>query len=158
MLFRRSSALLFLLFAAAALAGCKKSRPGHPQATCLIHDKVSHRDNYTIRGRNWNITEADFKNAINTDGTVLSRWEWMSDIDYYGAQVFKAKVSSMCFSRIHLSTSVMGHRKLTRLLVQGADPPGKSDKEEIGGACEAVPVQGRVLVSERVGRYWQLEA
>jgi hypothetical protein len=62
---------------------------------------VSHRDNYTIRGRNWNITEADFKNAINTDGTVLSRWEWMSDIDYDGAQVFKANVRYTCLSRIH---------------------------------------------------------
>jgi len=101
MLFRRVLSLLFLLFAATAVEGRKKSRPGHPQATCIIHEKESHRDTYHFRGRNWNVTEADFKDAINTEGTVLSRWEWIEAIDDDGAQVFKAKVRSMCSSRIY---------------------------------------------------------
>jgi hypothetical protein len=100
MLFGQVLSLLFLLFTATAVEGRKKSRPGHPQATCIIHENESHRDTYHFRGRNWNITETDFKDAIDTEATVLSRWEWTEAIDDDGAQVFKAKVRSMCSSRI----------------------------------------------------------
>jgi hypothetical protein len=110
MLLGRVSALLFLSFAATAVAGREKARPGHPQATCLIHERDSYRDSYTMRGRNWNITEADFQNVINTDGTMLTRWEWMSAIDYDGAQVFKVKVrqTHVLFPLLRKSSSAVG--------------------------------------------------
>lgn len=103
MLFRGLSALLLILFAATNVAGRKRSRPGHPQATCLIHEKESYRDTYIVRGRNWNITEADLKSAINTPGTMLTALEWMEAVDDDSAHVFKAKVRSMYFSPIYLN-------------------------------------------------------
>lgn len=101
MLFSRISALLFLLFAATALAGRKKSRPGEPQTTCVVDARGYVRDIYTIRGRNWNVTEAQVKNAINSPGTVLTAWEWMSAVDEDDARVFKAKVRFMRFSLVY---------------------------------------------------------
>lgn len=83
-----------ILLAATAVVGGKKPRPGEPQITCLKHESGEVRDTYTIRGRNWNVTEAQVKGAINTPGTVLTAWEWRSAMDEDGASVFKAKVSS----------------------------------------------------------------
>lgn len=83
---------IIIIFAATAVAGRKTPHPSHPQATCLIHKKTDYRDTYTIRGRNWNITEAEFISAINSGGTVLSAWEWMEAIDDDSAHVFRAKV------------------------------------------------------------------
>lgn len=100
MLFRRVSALLVLFFAAAAFASQKKNRPGEPQTTCLIDERGEVRDAYIIRGRNWNVTEDQFKSAINSPGTVLTAWEWRSAIDEDSAPVFKAKVSFKCSSLV----------------------------------------------------------
>jgi hypothetical protein len=93
MLFRQIRTLLLILLAATAVAGGKKPRPGEPQTTCLKHESGEVRDTYTIRGRNWNVTEAQVKGAINTPGTVLTAWEWRSAMDEDGARVFKAKVN-----------------------------------------------------------------
>lgn len=94
MLFRQIRTLLLILLAATAVVGGKKPRPGEPQTTCLKHESGEVRDTYTIRGHNWNVTEAQVKGAINTPGTVLTAWEWRSAIGEDGASVFKAKVSS----------------------------------------------------------------
>jgi len=100
--YQKIIALLLLLFATAAFAP-KPPIPGNPQITCIIKDQKDPRDTYIIRGRNWNITEAEFKDAINTDDLVLSAWEWKSAVDDEGAQVFKAKVSGKFMSWIKIS-------------------------------------------------------
>lgn len=98
---RQITALLILFIAATALAGHKKIRPGEPQTTCLFHHEGGEpRDSYTIRGRNWNVTEDQFKSAVNSPGTVLTAWEWRTAVDEDRASVFKAKVRSICSSRI----------------------------------------------------------
>lgn len=142
MLFHQISALLFTLFAAAAVAGGKKSRSGHPQATCLIHQKTNYRDTYIIRGRNWNITEADFISAINSGGTVLSAWERMEGIDYDDAHVFKAKVREIpCCLLLSSTTEIIVHWLCNadtifflHLLVQNTDQRGQENEEETGQA------------------------
>ena len=112
MLFRKIPVLLFILFAATAVASRKKSRPGEPQTTCVKHESGEVRDTYTIRGRNWNVTEAQVKDAINSPGTVLTAWEWRSAMDEDGALVFKAKVS-------FLRELLRACRMLTRLFSSG---------------------------------------
>lgn len=99
MLSRQIIALLVLFFAATTLAGHKKIRPGEPQTTCLIDESGEVRDAYTIRGRNWNVTEDQFKSAVNSPGAVLTAWEWRAAIDEDRASVFKAKVRSICSYR-----------------------------------------------------------
>jgi len=94
MLFCQIRALLFIFFFATAVAGDKNSRPGQPQTTCVKHESGEVRDTYTIRGRNWNVTEAQVKDAINTPGTVLTGWGWREAMDEDGARVFRAKVGS----------------------------------------------------------------
>lgn len=96
-------ALLSLLFATTTLAGpksYKNSRPGQPWAACDI--KSGHvRDTYTLRGSNWNITEAELKGALNSPaGTVLTAWQWESGVEDHDrrVQTFEAKVRFMFFS------------------------------------------------------------
>lgn len=99
---RKILALLVLLPIAAALAGptsYKNSRPGQPWAACDIKSGDP-RDAYTLRGSNWNVTEAELKAALNSPaGTVLTGWEWKSGVKDYDprVQTFKAKVRSMNF-------------------------------------------------------------
>jgi hypothetical protein len=68
-------ALLLFCFAATALAGSKSyknSRPGQPWAACDI-EGGNVRDAYSLRGSNWNITEAELKAALNSPaGTVVT--------------------------------------------------------------------------------------
>ncbi|KAM0701906.1 hypothetical protein Q7P35_010816 [Cladosporium inversicolor] len=93
---RKILALLVLLPIAAALAGptsYKNSRPGQPWAACDIKSGDP-RDAYTLRGSNWNVTEAELKAALNSPaGTVLTGWEWKSGVKDYDprVQTFKAK-------------------------------------------------------------------
>ena len=102
MLSLRSILALLLLFftAAAALPGpkiYKKNRPGQPWAACDIKSGDP-RDSYTLRGSNWNITEAELKAALNSPaGTVVTRWEWKSGVKEHDprVQTFEAKVRFM---------------------------------------------------------------
>lgn len=94
---QKTLALLFFLFASTALAGPKSyqnSRPGQPWAACDVKSGYV-RDTYTLRGSNWNITEAQLKAALNSpSGTVLTAWQWESgakDHDHR-IQTFEAKV------------------------------------------------------------------
>ena len=103
---RKTIVLLLLLFAATALAGpgiYKKTPPGQPWAACDI--KSGHvRDAYTLRGGNWNITEAELIAALNSPaGTVLTEWQWEEGVKEqdHRVQTFEAKVRSMSFSRLH---------------------------------------------------------
>jgi len=113
-------ALLFLLFATTALAGRKShknSRPGQPWAACDIKSGDV-RDGYTLRGSNWNITEAELKAAINTPaGTVLTAWQWNSSVkdNDHRIQTFEAKVRSM-FSRCMYDVLIIAVRMLISLL------------------------------------------
>ena len=92
--------LLILFFAAAALAGSssyKNSRPGQPWAACDI-EGGNVRDAYSLRGSNWNITEAELKAALNSPaGTVVTAWQWKSGVKDHDprVQTFEAKVRSM---------------------------------------------------------------
>jgi hypothetical protein len=110
-------ALILLLFAATALAGRKShknSRPGQPWAACDIKGGDV-RDGYTLRGSNWNITEAELKAAINTPaGTVLTAWQWNSSVKDHDprVQTFEAKVRS-----IFLSPASMGISSLRAVRV-----------------------------------------
>ena len=87
-------ALLLIFFAATALAHDKyprRVRPGLPWKGCIIKPGDP-RELYTIIGRNWNVTETQFKTAINTPGTVLTAWEWELTLDIDKVECFKAKV------------------------------------------------------------------
>lgn len=94
---QKTLTLLFLLSAATALAAPKSSkRPIHgwPTADCQV-EKGDPRDTYSLRGNNWNVTEAQLKHGINTDGTVLTGWEFKSAINVDDVHTFKAKVSDV---------------------------------------------------------------
>lgn len=90
-------ALLCLLFAATALAAprsSKRPKPGWPTEFCEV-TSGDPRDSYSIRGSNWNVTEAQLKDAINTPGTVLTGWEFKSAINVDDIHEFKAKVGGL---------------------------------------------------------------
>jgi hypothetical protein len=93
-------ALLFFSLAVTTLAGScsyKNSRPGQPWAACDI-EGGNVRDAYSLRGSNWNITEAELKAALNSPaGTVVTAWQWKSGVKDHDprVQTFEAKVRSM---------------------------------------------------------------
>jgi hypothetical protein len=99
---RTLALLLFLFYAAAALVGSsshKNSRPGQPWAACDI-EGGNVRDAYSLRGSNWNITEAELKDALNSPaGTVVTAWQWKSGVKEHDprVQTFEAKVSAIVF-------------------------------------------------------------
>jgi len=90
---RKLLTLLFLLFATTALAAPKSKRPkyGLPTAKCKVKN-AGVRDEYSLRGNNWNITGPQLKAAIETSGTVITGWEYKSAIDVDDIHTFKAKV------------------------------------------------------------------
>ena len=85
--------LLLFLFATTAFAAPKAKRPkyGHPTVHCAVK-KDGVRDEYLLRGNNWNVTGPQLKAAIETPGTVITGWEYKSAINVDDVHTFKAKV------------------------------------------------------------------
>jgi hypothetical protein len=66
--------------------------PGTPTGECDLNDHFIF-DRYTLRGTRWNITQAELRKAVGSDGGAASSWKWEESRDEDGVQTFKARVS-----------------------------------------------------------------
>jgi hypothetical protein len=66
--------------------------PGTPIGECDLNDHFIF-DRYTLRGTRWNITQAQLRKAVGSDGGAASSWKWEESRDEDGVQTFKARVS-----------------------------------------------------------------
>jgi hypothetical protein len=66
--------------------------PGTPTGECDLNDHFIF-DRYTLRGTRWNITQAELRKAVGSDGGAASSWKWDESRDADGVQTFKARVS-----------------------------------------------------------------
>jgi hypothetical protein len=73
-------------------AGHHVRLPGTPTGECDLNDHFIF-DRYTLRGTRWNITQAELRKAVGSDGGAASSWKWEESRDEDGVQTFKARVS-----------------------------------------------------------------
>jgi hypothetical protein len=100
--------LLALLFAANVNAApsegrgpnpYKKALPRQPWASCTVKDRFVY-DSYVLKGRNWNVTQDQVKDAIKSYGKAVTAWDYTHAIQN-GVHVFEAKVCRSCISSSH---------------------------------------------------------